>query len=296
MARSIGPDGPQDLDADRLVPRDREAAVLRASARVRAPGRPRFARPAVAVGAPRRRRSRSKAARSARRDRGSRTRGPCGRLRQARVAAGRPGASRVRLRRRGDVHASSPRGEPESRIARYRHRASMTNAMGLPNPGAEAAATTLRSTPRTSPRLASIADEDLVDVLETHALLEPHVDAVELNASCPNVSWGRDRDNEHHLETLVREAQDVGKCPVVREAPAVPGAIERESCSRSPGSRRAGPTASRVRTRSRCATRGWRPARAGSRAGRCSRGRWRSSRTWPARRAGSCRSTRAVGS
>ena len=30
MARSIGPDEGQDLDADRLVPRDREAAVLRA--------------------------------------------------------------------------------------------------------------------------------------------------------------------------------------------------------------------------------------------------------------------------
>lgn len=119
-------------------------------------------------------------------------------------------------------------GNPSPRIARYRHRASMTNAMGLPNPGAEAAATTLRSTPRTSPRLASIADEDLVDVLETHALLEPHVDAVELNASCPNVSWGRDRDNEHHLSTLVHELGRRRSVPLFVKLPPFRSAIERE--------------------------------------------------------------------
>ena len=96
------------------------------------------------------------------------------------------------------------RGNPTPRIARYRDRASLVNAMGLPNPGAEAAARNLEGTPRTAPRVASIADEDLADVLEAHALLEPHVDAVELNASCPNVAWGRDRDDEAHLAALVR--------------------------------------------------------------------------------------------
>ncbi len=34
-------------------------------------------------------------------------------------------------------------------------------------------------------------------------LVAPHADAVELNASCPNVSWGRDRDNEAHVRELV---------------------------------------------------------------------------------------------
>jgi dihydroorotate dehydrogenase len=79
----------------------------------------------------------------------------------------------------------------------------MVNAMGLPNAGAVAAARTLAGAPRTSPRFASIADEAVHDVVETHALLEPHVDAIELNASCPNVSWGRDRDNEAHLAELL---------------------------------------------------------------------------------------------
>jgi dihydroorotate dehydrogenase len=95
------------------------------------------------------------------------------------------------------------RGNPRPTILRYRHRSSMVNAMGLPNPGAEAAARTLAATPRTSPRFASIADETVHDAVETQALLEPHVDAIELNVSCPNVSWGRDRDNEAHLAELL---------------------------------------------------------------------------------------------
>ena len=96
-------------------------------------------------------------------------------------------------------------GHPKPRIVRYPRRRSMANAMGLPNPGAEAAAANLARVRRTGPRVASIADQDLTDVLETHALLEPNVDAIELNASCPNVSWGRDRDNEAHLSSLLRE-------------------------------------------------------------------------------------------
>ena len=53
----------------------------------------------------------------------------------------------------------------------------MVNAMGLPNPGAEAAAATLANVRRTSPRFASIADQGLEEVLRTHASLELHVDA-----------------------------------------------------------------------------------------------------------------------
>ena len=119
-------------------------------------------------------------------------------------------------------------GNPRPRIARYRDRASMTNAMGLPNPGAEAAARTIRATRRTAPRFASIADEDLVDVLESHAILEPHVDAVELNASCPNVSWGRDRDNEQHLAALLRELGVRRTTPLFVKLPPFRNSVERE--------------------------------------------------------------------
>jgi dihydroorotate dehydrogenase len=94
-------------------------------------------------------------------------------------------------------------GNDRPRVARLAD-GSVVNAMGLPNPGAEAAAATLARAERTSPLVASIADEVAADALETHALLEPQVDAIELNVSCPNVSWGRDRDNEAHLAELLR--------------------------------------------------------------------------------------------
>ncbi len=104
----------------------------------------------------------------------------------------------------------------------------MVNAMGLPNPGADAAARALRKVRPTAPRVASIADQDLGDVLETHALLEPHVDAVELNVSCPNVSWGRDRDNEAHLATLLRELGSRRVTPIFVKLPPFRTEVERQ--------------------------------------------------------------------
>ncbi len=129
----------------------------------------------------------------------------------------------------GGTFTRRPRaGNPKPRIARYRHRASMTNAMGLPNPGAEAAGRALARMPRTAPRFASIADEDPVEALESHALLEPHVDAVELNASCPNVSWGRDRDNERHLGILLLELGRRRTTPLFVKLPPFRSPVERE--------------------------------------------------------------------
>jgi dihydroorotate dehydrogenase len=120
------------------------------------------------------------------------------------------------------------RGNPMPQIARDVRRGSMTNAMGLPNPGAEAAAAALARTPRTSPRLASIADEEIAHALEAHALLEPIVDGIELNASCPNVSWGRDRDNERHLATLLRELGARRSRPLLVKLPPFTTDVERD--------------------------------------------------------------------
>jgi dihydroorotate dehydrogenase len=120
-------------------------------------------------------------------------------------------------------------GNPRPRIVRYPHRGSMANAMGLPNPGVEAAARTLARLPRTSPRFASIADEEVADAVRTHELLEPHVDAVELNASCPNVSWGRDRDTETHLAALVRALGARRRRPLIVKLPPFFTTAEREA-------------------------------------------------------------------
>jgi dihydroorotate dehydrogenase len=120
-------------------------------------------------------------------------------------------------------------GNRRPRIVRYPDRGSMGNAMGLPNPGAEAAARTLSRVPRTSPRFASIADEEVADVVEVYELLEPHVDAVELNASCPNVSWGRDRDTEAHLAALLRELGVRRRRPLLVKLPPFFTAAERDA-------------------------------------------------------------------
>ena len=104
---------------------------------------------------------------------------------------------------------------------------SMVNAMGLPNPGAEVAAARLAATPRAAPRFASIADEAVEDALATFRLVAPHVDAVELNASCPNVSWGRDRDTEAHLRVLLAALRD-RSIPLFVKLPPFRTQVERE--------------------------------------------------------------------
>ena len=119
-------------------------------------------------------------------------------------------------------------GNPRPRIARIRERRSLVNAMGLPNPGADVVARTLLRLPRRGPRFVSIADEDVADALETHALLEPHVDAIELNASCPNVSWGRDRDNEEHLAALLRAIAPRRERPLFVKLPPFRTDVERD--------------------------------------------------------------------
>jgi dihydroorotate dehydrogenase len=127
----------------------------------------------------------------------------------------------------GTITRRPRRGNPKPRIARIRERGSLVNAMGLPNPGAEAAARSLARRPRRGPRLVSIADEAVADVVETHALLEQHVDAFELNASCPNVSWGRDRDTESHLAELLRELGARRTAPLFVKLPPFRTAVER---------------------------------------------------------------------
>ncbi|MGH2660013.1 MAG: dihydroorotate dehydrogenase 2 [Actinomycetota bacterium] len=128
----------------------------------------------------------------------------------------------------GTITRHPREGNSKPRIVRYAGRASMTNAMGLPNPGAEGAARNLARTPRTAPRFASIADEDRRDVVATHAILEPHVDGIELNASCPNVSWGRDRDNEAHLAALLRDLGARRTKPLFVKLPPFRTEVERE--------------------------------------------------------------------
>ena len=129
----------------------------------------------------------------------------------------------------GTVTRAARAGNPSPRIARSPRHRSMVNAMGLPNPGAEAVAATLRRPHRgPAPRFVSLADEGLADAVSALELLEPLVDGIELNASCPNVSWGRDRDNEAHLRELVDAFRAGTTKPLVVKLPPFVTDTERE--------------------------------------------------------------------
>jgi dihydroorotate dehydrogenase len=129
----------------------------------------------------------------------------------------------------GTVTRAARAGNPSPRIARSPRHRSMVNAMGLPNPGAEAVAAALRRHRRgPAPRVVSLADEELADAVSALELLEPLVDGIELNASCPNVSWGRDRDNEAHLRELVEAFRDRTAKPVLVKLPPFVTDTERE--------------------------------------------------------------------
>lgn len=129
----------------------------------------------------------------------------------------------------GTITLGSRFGNAKPRIIRYPAKASMTNAMGLPNPGARRAAAHLaRRDASRGIRFASIADEAVEDALQAFSLLEPFADGIELNASCPNVSWGRDRDNEAHLRELVSGMRTRSVKPLFVKLPPFTTSVERD--------------------------------------------------------------------
>src|SRR5919109_231648 len=129
----------------------------------------------------------------------------------------------------GTVTRNPRRGNPKPRIARNPETRSIVNAMGLPNRGAAYAAKRLRRVRRRAPTLISLADEAVEDVVANFELLEPLVEGVELNASCPNVSWGRDRDNEEHLHTILEELGSRKRKPLFVKVPPFRTPAEREA-------------------------------------------------------------------
>ena len=116
----------------------------------------------------------------------------------------------------GTITRAPRRGNVKPRIVRSPHRRAIVNSMGLPNPGAEAAAANLARAPRTAPRFASIADEELAMAVETLELLAPHVDGFELNASSPNAPW---RHDPEHMGTLLTAFGERTDLPVLLKLP-----------------------------------------------------------------------------
>ncbi len=124
----------------------------------------------------------------------------------------------------GTVTRAPRSGKPKPRILRDPATASMVNAMGLPNPGSDAVARTLRRERRTSARLASLADEDTEDVLAIAHSLEPLVDGFELNASSPNAGWAHEAD---HIAELMGELSSHTTKPIFVKLPRSETDVER---------------------------------------------------------------------
>jgi dihydroorotate dehydrogenase len=117
----------------------------------------------------------------------------------------------------GGTITRAPRdGNPTPRIVRSPRKAAIVNSMGLPNPGAEAASANLARAPRTVPRFASVADEELEAATATVEFLAPHVDGFELNASSPNAPW---RHDAAHMGTLLAAFRRRTELPVLLKLP-----------------------------------------------------------------------------
>jgi dihydroorotate dehydrogenase len=116
----------------------------------------------------------------------------------------------------GTITRAPREGNPKPRIVRSPRRGAIVNSMGLPNPGAEAAAANLARVRRTAPRFASVADEDIDAATLTVELLAPHVDAFELNASSPNAPW---RHDAAHMGTLLTAFRGRTELPVLLKLP-----------------------------------------------------------------------------
>jgi dihydroorotate dehydrogenase len=127
----------------------------------------------------------------------------------------------------GGTITRAPRtGNPKPRIVRAPRRRAIVNSMGLPNPGAEAAAANLARAPRTAPRFASVADEALEEATETVEVLALHVDGFELNASSPNAPW---RHDPAHMGTLLSAFRERTDRPVLLKLPPFANDEERDT-------------------------------------------------------------------
>ena len=116
----------------------------------------------------------------------------------------------------GTITRAPREGNPKPRIVRSPRRGAIVNSMGLPNPGADAAAAALARARRTAPRFASVADEDVDAASETVEILAPHVEGFELNASSPNAPW---RHDVTHMSTLLEAFRSRTNLPVLLKLP-----------------------------------------------------------------------------
>jgi len=125
----------------------------------------------------------------------------------------------------GSVTRERVDGNPRPRIWRFSD--GMGNAMGLPNLGIDASEKVLEARRPGVPLIGNVAqtpregmsvDEAIADFKETAIRLQPHVNAIEVNGSCPNTSEGKTFTDPMLAGWLISELRSVIDLPLFYKA------------------------------------------------------------------------------
>jgi dihydroorotate dehydrogenase len=108
----------------------------------------------------------------------------------------------------GSITNEPRAGNPFPRLIRYPERQSISNSMGLPNPGLAAAARFLREAPQAPPVLASVAGFSAAELVNSALTLEPLVAATEIGLVCPNTT---ETERLEELRTFAELAAELGR-------------------------------------------------------------------------------------
>jgi len=111
-------------------------------------------------------------------------------------------------------------GHPRPRVARRGQELALVNAMGMPNPGVYEFVRSFRRPRRRCSVLASIAGDDIEELAECHRAVQPVVDGVEVNLSCPTFpSAARLRETSFvkDMREMLAILEDAYGCPVDTE-------------------------------------------------------------------------------
>jgi len=107
----------------------------------------------------------------------------------------------------GSVMAQVRPGHARPRLVRYPERLSLADSMGLPSKGRDHVRRQLEAIPDAAPPVfANVAGSEAREIVETVALVEECVDAIEISLICPNVVRPDDFDAVALLRQIMAEA------------------------------------------------------------------------------------------
>jgi dihydroorotate dehydrogenase len=108
----------------------------------------------------------------------------------------------------GSITKEPRYGNPFPRLVRYPNRESISNSMGLPNPGLDAALINLGAAPAGVPVMASIAGFSVTELVEGALTLEPWVAGTEIGLVCPNTT---ETERLEELRSFTSLAEELGR-------------------------------------------------------------------------------------